>query len=114
VDLDIKENGMFCTLKPKGRLVWGDPVNQFERAYLNSLSNGHIFLIIDLEAVVFLDSSGIGSLMNALRTFSKAGGSVQLVKPANLISKTLKMVGVLNLFGVFENEEDALAACAGS
>jgi hypothetical protein len=31
-----------------------------------------------------------------------------------MVSKTLKMVGVLNLFGVFENEEDALAACAGS
>jgi len=114
VDLDIKENGRFCTLKPKGRLVWGEPVNQFERAYLNTLANGHIFLIIDLEALVFLDSSGIGTLMNALRTFSKAGGSVQLVKPANIIAKTLKMVGVLNLFGVFENEDDALAACAGS
>jgi anti-sigma B factor antagonist len=114
VDLDIKENGIFCTLKPKGRLVWGEPVNQFERAYLNALSNGHIFLIIDLEAVVFLDSSGIGSLVNALRTSAKAGGSVQLVKPANLVAKTLKMVGVLSLFGVFENEDDALAACAGS
>ena len=29
MDLDIKENGVFCTLKPKGRLVWGEPVNQF-------------------------------------------------------------------------------------
>lgn len=114
MDLDIKENGRCCTLKPKGRLVWGEPVNQFERAYLNTLSNGHIFLIVDLEALVFLDSSGIGTLMNALRTFSKAGGSVQLVKPANIIAKTLKMVGVLNLFGVFENEDDAVAACAGS
>ncbi|MFZ0305028.1 MAG: STAS domain-containing protein [Terracidiphilus sp.] len=114
MDLDVKENGLFCTMKPKGRLVWGEPVNQFESAYLNALSTGHIFLIIDLEAVVFLDSSGIGSLVNALRTSAKAGGSVQLVKPTNLISKTLKMVGVLGLFGVFENEEDALAACPGS
>jgi anti-anti-sigma factor len=114
VDLDIKENGVFCTLKPKGRLVWGEPVNQFEAAYLNAISNGHIFLIIDLEALVFMDSSGIGSLVNALRTAAKAGGNVQLVKPTNMISKTLKMVGVLNLFGVFENEDDALAACAGS
>jgi anti-sigma B factor antagonist len=114
VDLDIKENGLFCTLRPKGRLVWGEPVNQFERAYINALSSGHIFIIIDLEAVVFLDSSGIGSLVNALRTAAKSGGSVQLVKPTNMVSKTLKMVGVLNLFGVFQNEDDALAACTGS
>ena len=114
MDLDIRENGIICTLKPKGRLVSGEPVNQFEGAFLNALSTGHIFLIVDLESVPYLDSSGIGSLVNALRQSSKVGGSVKLVKPANFVSKTLKMVGVLNLFGVFECEEDALAACAGS
>lgn len=114
MDLDIKENGIFCTLKLKGRLVCGEPVNQFEGAFLNALSGGHIFLIVDLEAVPFLDSSGIGSLVSALRSSSQAGGSVKLVKPADFVSKTLKMVGVLNLFGVFENEDDAVAACAGS
>lgn len=114
MDLDIKENGIFCTLKLKGRLVCGEPVNQFEGAFLNALSSGHIFLIIDLEAVPFLDSSGIGSLVNALRTSSKVGGSAKLVKPTDFVSKTLKMVCVLNLFGVFTNEDDAVAACAGS
>jgi anti-sigma B factor antagonist len=114
VDLDIKENGVFCTLKLKGRFVCGEPVSQFEAAFHDTLSSGHIFLILDLEAVPYLDSSGIGSLVNALRISSKAGGSAKLVKPTDFVSKMLKMVCVLNLFGVYENEDDALAACAGS
>jgi len=113
VDLDIKENGIVCTLKVKGRLVAGEPVSQFEAAFLNALSSGHIFLIFDLEAVPFLDSSGMGSIVNALRMSSKVGGNVKLVKPTSFVSKTLKMVGVLDLFQVFETEADAAAACAG-
>ena len=114
MDLDIRENGLFCTLKPKGRLVCGDPVDRLESAFTAALSAGHIFLIVDLEAVPFLDSSGIGSLVNALRASSKLGGSTKLVKPAGFVSKTLKMVGVLKLFGVFESEDEAVAACTGS
>ena len=114
MDLDIKENGNVCTLKVKGKLVCGEPVSQFEGAFLNALSSGHIFLILDLEDVPFVDSSGIGSIVNALRTSSKAGGSVKLVKPASFVYKTLKMVGVLDLFEVFDSEKDAAATCAGS
>jgi anti-sigma B factor antagonist len=114
VDLDIKENGNVCTLKLKGKLLCGEPVGQFEGAFHNALSSGHIFLILDLEAVPFVDSSGIGSLVNALRTSAKAGGGVKLVKPADFVHKMLKMVGVYDLFEVFDSEEDAAAACAGS
>jgi anti-anti-sigma factor len=114
VDLDIKENGQFCTLKPKGRLICGEPANQFEAAFQRALSSGHIYLIIDLEAVPFLDSSGIGALVNALRASSKVGGNAKLVKPASFVGKTLNMVGVLQLFSVFETEEEAMAASAAS
>ncbi len=114
MDLDIKENGTLCTLKVKGRLVSGEAVNQFEGAFLNALSSGHIHLILDLEAVTFLDSSGIGSVVNALRTSSKVGGSAKLVNPSSFASKMLKMVGVLELFQIFGSEADAAAACTGS
>lgn len=114
MDLDIKQNGNVCTLKLKGKLVSGEPVSQFESAFHNALSSGHIFLILDLEDMPFVDSSGIGSIVNALRTSSKVGGTVKLVKPANFVHKTLKMVGVLDLFEIFDTEEDAAATVAGS
>jgi anti-anti-sigma regulatory factor len=41
------------------------------------------------------------------------GGSTKLVKPSNFVGKTFKMVGILSLFGVFDTEEEAVAACGG-
>jgi anti-sigma B factor antagonist len=114
MDLDIKESGNICTLKLKGRFVSGEPVSQFEAAFQSTLASGHIFLILDLEDVSFLDSSGIGSIVNSLRMSTKLGGNTKLVKPASLVSKTLNMVGILGLFSVFESVADAVAACQGS
>ena len=112
MDLDIKQSGNICALKLKGRLVSGEPVNQFEAEFQSALASGHIFLILDLEAVPFMDSSGIGSVVNSLRMSTKLGGKTILVKPSSFVSKTLKMVGLTQLFGVFETEADAMNACA--
>jgi anti-sigma B factor antagonist len=113
VDLDIRENGNTCTIKLKGRLVCGEPVQQFEAAFRSSLASGHIFLVLDLEALPYIDSSGIGSVVNALKTSTQLGGSVKLVQPSSFVEKTLKMCGLLGLFGVYPTEADAIAACGG-
>jgi anti-sigma B factor antagonist len=114
VDLDIRESGNTCTLKLKGRFISGEPVAQFESAFQSALASGHIYLIIDLEGAPFMDSSGIGSVVNALRMSSKLGGTAKLVKPSNFIAKTFKMCGILGLFTVYETVEEAVASCEGA
>lgn len=111
VDLDIRESGNTCSIKVKGRLVSGEPVGQFEAAFQSALASGHVFLILDLEAMPYLDSSGIGSIVNALRISSKMGGTAKLVNPSNFVAKTFKMCGILGLFGVYETEAEAIASC---
>jgi anti-sigma B factor antagonist len=111
LDLDIKQEGKVCTLKVKGHLKSGDPVIQFDTAVQSALSSGHIFLILDLEAMPYLDSSGIGAIVDALRNAKKLGGDVKLVNPSTFASKTFKMVGILNLFSVHSSQADAALAC---
>ena len=114
MDLDIRESGNICMLKLKGRLVSGEPVGQFETAFQSTLASGHVFLILDLEGMPYLDSSGIGSIVNALRISSKMGGTAKLVKPSSFVAKTFKMCGILGLFGVYETEAEAVASCPGA
>jgi anti-anti-sigma factor len=111
VDLDIKQEGKICTLKVKGQLKSGDPVIQFDTAVQSALSSGHVFLILDLEAMPYLDSSGIGAIVDALRNARKVGGDVKLVNPSTFASKTFKMVGIINLFTVHTSQADAALAC---
>jgi hypothetical protein len=46
-----------------------------------------------------------------MRHSTKSGGNVKLLTPSPFVLKTLKMVGILNLFPVYTTEADAVTAC---
>jgi anti-sigma B factor antagonist len=75
-----------------------------------ALASGHPYLVLDLEAMPVIDSSGIGAVVNALKQSKKLGGDTKLVNPSPFAEKTFRMVGILNLFGVYSSEAEAVAA----
>jgi anti-sigma B factor antagonist len=111
VDLDIKQSGITCSLRIKGQLK-SSSVPEFDAALESALANSCIYLILDLEQMPFIDSSGIGAIVNALRRTRQVGGDTKLVNPSSFATKTFKMVGILSLFGVFPTEQEAIEACA--
>jgi anti-sigma B factor antagonist len=111
VDLDIRQTGTTCTLKLKGAFKTVS-VRDFDAAVESAISGGHIYLILDMEAMPVIDSSGIGAVVNALRRTKQFGGNTMLLNPSPFAAKTFKMVGILSLFDVFASEEEAIAACA--
>ena len=111
VDLDIRQSGNICCLKLKGPLKYGEGVKQLDEAVEGALSSGHIQLLLDLSAMPYIDSSGIGAIVDALRQAKKVGGDAKLVSPSPFAAKTFKMVGILTLFKVFDTEAAAVEAC---
>jgi len=113
MDLDIRQNGNICILKVKGPLKLGDGVDQFDSAVESAFAGDHNFLVLDLEAMPYIDSSGIGAVVSALRRAKQLGGDAKLVNPSTFAAKTFKMVGILNLFAVYATEASAVDACGG-
>ena len=89
----------------------GEQLDQFDEAIRAAFASEHNFLVLNLEAMPVIDSSGIGAIVNALQQSKKLGGDTKLVNPSPFATKTFKMVHILNLFSVFESESDAIAAC---
>lgn len=110
MDLDIRHNGSVCLLKLKGSLKFGEPVTKFDEAWRSALASGHIQLVFDLSMMPFIDSCGIGAIVNALREAKKHGGDVRLVDPSPFALKTFKMVAILSLFSLYATEAEAIAA----
>jgi anti-sigma B factor antagonist len=109
--LDVLQSGKICTLRVKGPLLLGESQDCFDAAVHEALSTDHPFLILNLEAMPVIDSSGIGSVVNALVQAKKVGGDAKLVNPSPFASKTFKMVHIHTLFRTFATEEEAVAAC---
>ena len=97
-------------IAPEGHLRIGDKVDQLRADIEHNLHAGHSRLVIDLTRVVSLDSTGIGVIVRALTLSKQQGGSLKLVNPAEQVTQTLKITGLLKLFDVYSDPASAIAA----
>jgi anti-anti-sigma factor len=110
VDIDLRSQGTVKIIKLRGRLALGEPVERLRETMTDLLSSGENRLVLDLEELATMDSSGIGLLSRFLTSTKQQGGSLKLVKPSKFVVQTLKLVGLLSLFEIFPDTQDAAAS----
>jgi len=86
----------------------GPPLDRFNETMTELLGQSHNKIVLDLEEMPAVDSSGIGMLMRHLTTAKQSGGAIRLYKPTKFTLQTLKMVGLLNLFNTYEDMGQAV------
>jgi anti-sigma B factor antagonist len=75
---------------------WGTPLTDTVRSALEA---GHVRFVVDLGAVTYVDSFGIGQLVQALAAVRKRGGVMRLT---NLTKKVTDILALTNLLTVFD------------
>ncbi len=93
-----------------GRLTLGEPAERFRTAVRSSFEAGAKALILNVEALEYVDSAGIGELVNAMRTANAAGVSLKLVRLPRRVHDLLKMTNVLSFFDIHADEAAAVAS----
>ncbi len=108
VDIDVRKHAKVQVIRLRGDLKIGEAVDEFRRTVEELLGEGYARLVVSIGEVPMIDSSGIGVLVRSLTTAKQKGGSLKLVNPSKLALQTLKIVGLINLFEVFDDEEAAV------
>jgi len=88
----------------------GPAVDNLRQTIEEALGGGAPRIVIDLAEVPMIDSSGIGLLVKFLANAKQNGGSIKLVQPCKFVVQTLRLVGVLNLFEVYDGEDAAVSS----
>jgi anti-sigma B factor antagonist len=70
-------------------------------------------LVVDLRAVSFIDSTGIGELVGCHRRCRELGRALVFVVPEGTTRKILTVTGMDAVFDMYPDEEGALAALRG-
>jgi anti-sigma B factor antagonist len=74
------------------------------------IDRGVYYLVINLEKVRYIDSTGLGVLIGGLKRVREHGGSVNLVCTNPQIKKIFDITGLVKIFGIFDNEDSAMKA----
>ena len=69
-------------------------------------------VVVDVSEVTFMDSTGIGVLLNALRHFTTRHAKLVLVCPTARVMRPFEIAGLLDIISVFDSREKALGGLA--
>ncbi|MFI7586324.1 STAS domain-containing protein [Spongisporangium articulatum] len=67
-------------------------------------------IVVDMGAVEFLDSTGLGVLVGGLKRARARGGTLRLVSDQEKILKILRITGLVQVFPIHATLADALLA----
>jgi anti-sigma B factor antagonist len=74
------------------------------------VGEGHHNLVIDMEGVDFLDSTGLGVLVGGLKKVRAYDGSMELICSQDRLLKIFRITGLAKVFTIHDSEAGALGA----
>jgi anti-sigma B factor antagonist len=85
---------------------------QLRLLLLDLLEDSQRNVVVDLSAVTFLDSTGLGVLVGGTRRLTDAGGTFSLVVTDARILQVLHLTGLQRVLTVFTSRAEAVAQSA--
>jgi anti-sigma B factor antagonist len=74
------------------------------------VAGGAYDLVVDMQEVEFLDSTGLGVLVGGLKKVRAHNGSLQLVCNQDRLLKIFRITGLAKVFVIHDSADQALAA----
>jgi anti-sigma B factor antagonist len=93
-----------------GRLAVGGGDIVFREGTRALLDRGVRSLVLNLEGLDLMDSSGLGELVAARRAAQAVGTQIALVHVGKVIQQTMQGAGLLGAFPIYDDETRAVAS----
>ena len=107
--MDIVERtvGGVVILDLKGRLILDDGEKDFRQKVDTLIDAGRMNILVNFDAVTYLDSAGVGAVVWKFVTLKRKGGMLKLL---NLQTKSHRVLSVTKILTVLESYDSEAAA----
>lgn len=111
--ISIRKKDAVSILDVAGRLTSFE-VSALRDAISRLLKEGRKNIVLNLGALDYLDSSGIGELARSYVSVVKTGGEMKVIGLSAKVEEVLKITQLFRVFPEFPSEEAALDSFPGS
>ena len=80
----------------------------FKQQIADAIAQGNIRLVLHLAHVSFMDSTGLGALVSALKATRQAKGDISLVAPSTQVQRLFQLTAMDRVFKIFRTPTEAL------
>jgi len=108
MEVVMQEYGDIVSFKPNVSRLDASQAVEFKDNLLQQVTVGKIRLLLNLSEVTFIDSSGLGAIISALRRVG-VKGDVKLCCVADQVMEMLRLTRLDKVLEVFDSEETGIA-----
>src|SRR5919201_489243 len=98
----------------KGKMTLGEGDELLKDKINSLLQQERKQLVLNLEAVPYIDSAGLGEIVRTYTTVSRQGGRLKLLNLTKRITDLLAITKLLTVFETYESENDAVRSFSAS
>lgn len=80
---------------------------QLREVISSAVLAGNPRIAVDLSDVDFMDSSGLGALVNGLKSTRQAGGDLRIASPTEQVKLVLELTNLDRVLTAYDNAEEA-------
>jgi anti-sigma B factor antagonist len=109
MEMTMTESGPgTAILKPVGRLNMASAPH-FKEGVTVALDRGLTRIVVDLSEIDFMDSSGLGAIINGLKSTREQGGDLRLAAVSWQANLVLKLTNMDQVFGMHDDARSAFS-----
>jgi len=108
LDIQRREREGIMILDLKGRVTVGPEASALREAITQLNDSGARQIILNLQAVDYIDSTGLGALVICATSLRKNNGNVKLENLNRRNIELLVMTKLATVFEIFNDEQDAV------
>jgi anti-sigma B factor antagonist len=112
VKLNTRLVGDVTVIDVSGRITLGEGSSAIRDEVRGLATSGTRKILLNLEEVAYIDSSGIGELVAGFTSVARAGGTMKLLNPTPRVKDLLRITTVNTIFDVHEDEAHAVRSFA--
>jgi anti-sigma B factor antagonist len=111
LSIAVRQIGEVAVLLPAG-FINAHTVREFEDALEGLVQDGRYTILINCTDLNYISSAGLGAIMGLIETVREHGGDILLSNLQENVFAIFDTLGFTQLYRVFGNEGEALAATA--
>lgn len=108
MNISVRVESGVSILDCKGKLVLGEGDVALRGQVLDSLKSGAKRIVLNLDKVTAMDSSGLGEIIRSYTTAKKDGVDLVLLNPNEKIFDLLTLTKLVTVLPVFRDEKQSL------
>jgi anti-sigma B factor antagonist len=108
--LKTKEVKNITVIELDGNVIGGPDASALNDYLHKLITEDKKQVVIDLKAVSFINSSGLGMLIGGLTTMRHSGGDLKLARASKKVESLLAMTKLLKVFDLHKNVNDAVVS----